>query len=91
MLRVEMLSCLDKKFHHKCEWVNARINYPDTQYILLKERLVKEVKNTKTAYRITHTRFGLLCTIKSGHDGSLYIGEHEDALQRFAIAPVENF
>lgn len=85
MLNVERLDCLNRKYHKDCVWVNAKIRYPDTRYLLLRDRLVQEVKKTKIAYRITHWKFGVLVTIKAGHDNSLYIGEHEDALKQFAL------
>jgi len=85
LLDVEVLSCKNPKFHKDCQWVHAKIRYPNTRYLLLRDRLIREVKNTKTAYRITHWKFGVLVTIKFGHDGSLYVGEHEDALRQFAL------
>ncbi|MDD4877318.1 MAG: hypothetical protein PHQ86_09405 [Dehalococcoidales bacterium] len=84
MLDVEMLICL--KPHHKdCYWQHAKIRYPNERYLLLRDRLIREVKKTQTAYRITHWKFGVLVTIKFGHDNSLWIGEHEDALRQFAL------
>jgi len=85
MLDVELLDCANKKYHKDCKWVHAKIRYPNTRYLLLRDRLIREVKNTKTAYRITHWKFGVLVTIKAGHDNSLYVGEHEDALRQFAL------
>ncbi len=85
MLRVEKLNCLNTKFNKDCEWVNVPISYPDTRYLLLKQRLIYEVKNTKVAYRITHNKFGILCTLKWGHDKQLFIQDNQEALRAFAL------
>lgn len=91
MLKIERLECENQQFHKNCEWVNVRVAYPDTQYLLLRDRLIREVKRTNIAYRILHNRFGILATLKLGHDGILWVGEHEDALRRFALIPAERF
>ncbi len=85
MLRVQRLDCDKPKFHKECEWVNVPITYPDTLYLQLKKRLIYEVKKTHTAYRITHWKFGVLTTLKWGHDEELYIGDVLEALKAFAL------
>jgi hypothetical protein len=87
MIEVEMLSCKNPRFHKDCEWVHAKLRYPNGQYLLLRNRLIYEVKKTGVAYRITHWKFGVLTTIKRGHDAdkTLYVGDHEDALRAFAL------
>ncbi len=85
MLDVEMLSCLNPKFHKECQWVHAKIRYPDERYLLLKQRLIYEVKKTHTAYRIVHWKFGVLTTIKFGHDNKVFISENPEALRAFAL------
>ncbi len=84
MLFVEKLMCENPQYHKECEWVKVPIRYPDTRYLLLKKRLTTEVLKTKVAYRILHNKFGVLCTLKFGHDGFLYVGDNQAALQFFA-------
>jgi hypothetical protein len=85
MIEVEMLVCENKQFHKNCEWVHAKLRYPNGQYLLLKDRLIREVKKTKIGYRIIHWKFGVLTTIKMGHDDIIWVGDHEDALRQFAL------
>ena len=85
MLNVEYLKCKNKKFHKDCQWVHAKLQYPNGQYLLLKDRIIREVKRTRTAYRITHWKFGVLVTVKMGHDGNIWVGEDKGALRRFAL------
>lgn len=85
MLLVEMLVCKNPKFHKDCQWASARIQYPDELYLPLKQRLTSEVKKTHTAYRITHWKFGVLTTIKLGHDGEVFIADNQQALRDFAL------
>lgn len=85
MLNVERLDCEIPKFHKNCKWVKVPIQYPDTRYLLLKDRLTREVNNTNTAYRILHPKFGVLTTIKKGHDNLIFISENDDTLKRFAL------
>lgn len=90
MLKIERLICANQKFHKDCNWVNVRVSYPDTQYLTLKDEIIRRVKRTNVAYRILHTKFGILATVKLGHDNYIFISEHEDALKRFALISGEN-
>jgi len=85
MLNVERLDCENPKYHKGCVWVRANIRYPDTRYLLLKQRLIYEVKRTEIAYRILHHKFGVLTTIKLGHKSGLFIQDNESALRAFAL------
>ena len=87
MLKVERLECENTKFHKNCRWINVAVTYPDANFLMLKDRLIREVRKTNIAYRILHHRFGVLTTIKMGHDDNIYIQENEDAQKRFALAP----
>ncbi len=84
MLKVEKLVAKDK-WAHKGHWVTAPYSYQDTQYLLLKQRLIHEVKKTKIAYRISHPKFGVLITLKWGHDGKLFEQPQLEALRAFAL------
>jgi hypothetical protein len=48
----------------------------------LKERLAREVLRTHTAYRIIHKKFGVLTTLKMGHDNKIFIQDDNDALRK---------
>jgi len=85
MLFVEMLVCKNPKFHKDCQWVSAKIRYPDELYLPLKQRLTAEVKRTRVAYRITHWKFGVLTTLKLGHDGKVFVADNQQALRDFAL------
>jgi hypothetical protein len=85
MLSVQKLKCKDKWQHPPCKWVTAHYHYQDTQYLLLKQRLSHEVKKSKIAYRILHHKFGVLCTLKMGHDGELFVSDNLGALRMFAL------
>jgi hypothetical protein len=85
MLDVERLACKNTRFHKDCEWVHAKMRYPDERYLLLKQRLMSEVKNTHIAYRIVHWKFGVLCTIKYGHDEHLFVQENNEVMHDFAV------
>jgi len=84
LIEVEMLVCQNPRFHKDCTWVHAKIRYPDGRYLLLKQRLIYEVKKTHIAYRITHWKLGILTTIKWGHDKKVFIQDNEGALRAFA-------
>lgn len=85
MLEVERLVCTKPNYHKDCRWVHAKIRYPDTRYLLLKQVIEREVQKTKIAYRIIHEKFGVLATIKMGHDNKLFIQEDLKALKEFAL------
>ena len=85
MLDVERLDCLNKEFHKDCHWIHAKLRYPDGRYLLLRQQLIYEVKKTHVAYRITHWKFGVLVTIKFGHDGKVFVSEDQEALREFAL------
>ena len=89
MIRVEQLVCLNQKFHKNCYWKQTTMTYPDANFLILKDRLIREVKKTNIAYRIVHHKFGVLTTVKLGHDNSIFIQDFEDAQRRFALAPEE--
>jgi hypothetical protein len=46
--------------------------------------LSSEVRKTRIAYRITHWKYGVLVTIKAGHDGQLFEQQDNEALREFA-------
>ncbi len=85
MLEVEQLICKNPKFHKDCKWVHAKIRYPDERYLLLKKVIMREVLKTHIAYRITHWKFGVLTTIKMGHDSEVYVQDNKEALRGFAL------
>lgn len=85
MLDIETLQCRNEKFHKDCQWVHAKLRYPDGRYLMVKNTLMHEVQKTHIAYRIVHDRFGVLTTIKYGHDGNLFISDNNEALKRFAV------
>ena len=85
MLNAEMLIYKNPKFHKDCQWMHAKIRYPDERYLPLKQRLTSEVKKTHIAYRITHWKFGILTTIKFGHDNKVYVADNQGALRGFAL------
>ncbi len=86
MLDIEMLICDNQKFHKYCRWVHAKLRYPDERYLMVKNTLMSEVKKSHVAYRIVHQRFGVLTTIKYGHDGKLFIQDAEsDTMKAFAL------
>ena len=85
MLEIEKLICKNQLFHKDCHWIHAKLRYPDGQFLLVKQRLIYEVKKTHTAYRITHWKFGVLTTIKYGHDGQLFIQDNSVSLRAFAL------
>lgn len=85
MLDVELLRCKNEKYHKDCDWVHAKMRYPDTLYLPLKGRLISEVSKTGTGYRIKHDRIGILTTIKLGHDGKVFIADRPEALRVFAL------
>ncbi|GAG63823.1 unnamed protein product [marine sediment metagenome] len=85
MLDVEMLVCKNPQFHKDCQWKHAGIRYPDERYLPLKQRLTSEVKKTHIAYRITHWKFGVLTTIKLGHDNKIFVVDNQQALKDFAL------
>jgi len=85
MLNVEMLVCKNPKFHKDCQWMHAKIRYPDELYLPLKQRLTSEVKRTRVAYRIIHWKFGVLTTLKLGHDGKVFVDDNQQALRDFAL------
>jgi hypothetical protein len=89
MLRVEKLVCENPKFHKHCVWVKTSLTYPDYNFLTLRQRLIREVKKTNTAYRIVHHRYEILTTIKLGHDRIIYISDNEDAQRHFALAPAD--
>lgn len=91
MLKVEKLICTNPKFHKDCYWKQVPLTYPDTRYLLLKDRLIRETKLTNTAYRILHPQFGVLTTVKLGHDNFIYISDNDDSLKRFALIPANKF
>ncbi len=87
MIRAEKLSCQNEQYHKNCIWVNVAIQYPDTRYLMLKNRLIAEVRKTHIAYRITHYKFGVLTTIKFGHgaNADVFVADNQEALRAFAV------
>ncbi len=83
MLRVEMLSCTNQKFHKNCTWVSAGLTYPDNLYNMLKQRIMREVSQSHTAYRINHHIFGVFTTVKWGHDNKLFVSDNEESLMKW--------
>ena len=82
MLKVERLVCENAAFHKNCEWKALRVHYGDRQLWTLTTRLKREALKTHTAYRIVHYKFGVITTIKLGHDGRLFVMSNDSAINR---------
>ncbi len=86
MLKVEKQVCKYPSCNKGCEWIPLTKTYPDYAYNTLNKQIATRTEKSHIAYRIIHTKLGVLATFKMGHDSRLFVQSNEENIRKLQRA-----